>query len=194
MHHIYHTQGFILGSRNVGEANKIFSIYTKELGLVRAVAQGVRYNHSKLRYSLQDFSYSQIDLVRGKDIWRVTSAKTINSFPLIRRDKFSLIIVVQISKLLERLCHGEESNPEIFSNLIQSCELLDVEFIEESSREALELYLVLNIMNSLGYIGQSKMLDEYLGQKFEAEKIDKLLKDKKSIIFHINKALNESQL
>lgn len=194
MHHIYHTEGFILSSRNVGEANKSFSLYTDKLGLVRATAQGVRLHNSKLRFSLQDFSYIKVDLVKGRDIWRITSAQRINSFPLVRGDRDSLKIVYQISKLIERLCHGEESNIKIFNILIQSLELLDVEKIEEIQREALELYLVLNIMDALGYIGESKMLNEYLGGGFDPNKIGDLLKDKKTIISHINKALSESQM
>ncbi|MCE9517782.1 recombination protein O N-terminal domain-containing protein, partial [Candidatus Nomurabacteria bacterium] len=76
MHHIYHTKSFVIGSYNRGEANKILVLYTREMGLVRAVAQGIRLNKSKLRFGLQDFSYASVDLVRGRDIWRVTSGST----------------------------------------------------------------------------------------------------------------------
>ena len=68
MHHIYHTEAFVLGSRNVGEANKMLSLYTRELGLVYAHAQGIRLGKSKLRFGLQDFSHATVDLVQGKDI------------------------------------------------------------------------------------------------------------------------------
>jgi len=64
MHHIYHTHGFILSSRNNGEANRMLMIYTREMGLIRAVAQGIRLHKSKLRFTLQDFSYVNVDLVR----------------------------------------------------------------------------------------------------------------------------------
>lgn len=194
MHHIYHTEGFILSSRNVGEANKILTIYTKEIGLVKASAQGVRLVKSKLRFALHDFSYTNIDLVRGKDIWRVTSATPITSFPLLRRDKDSLSIMAQVSRLIEKLCYVEQPNEIIFNKLIQSLYLLDVSHVEESEREALELYLVLNIMSALGYIGDSKILKNYLGDTFDVYKVENILKNKKSIITHINKALSESQM
>ena len=119
MHHIYHTHGFILGSRNKGEANKMLTIYTREMGLVRAMVQGIRLHKSKLRFSLQDFSYATIDLVRGKDIWRVTSAKNISSFPFARTSRSSLLIIVHVSSLLERLCDGEESNEKIFDDFVR---------------------------------------------------------------------------
>ena len=194
MHHIYHTHGFILSSRNMGEANKMLTIYTAELGLVRAFAQGVRLHKSKLRFTLQDFSYAKIDLVRGREIWRVASAKHISSFPMARRNSQSLLLVTRVCTLLERLCVGESPNENIFNDFIQALYLLDDENISPSSREALELHLVLRIMNSLGYIGDSEILSKYLSTSFDENKTELLLKERRSIISHINKALSESQL
>jgi len=194
MHQIYHTHGLILSSRNTGEANKMLTIYTREMGLVRAAVQGIRLHKSKLRFSLQDFSYANIDLVRGRDIWRVTSASNISSFPYARSSRPSLLLIARISALIERLCDGEESNENIFDDFIQCLYLLDDTNISVSSREALELHLVLRIMNILGYIGESEMLLQYISSPFDESKIEGLLKERQSIITHINRALNESHL
>lgn len=193
MHHIYHTHGFILSSKNVGEANKIFTIYTRELGLIRAVSQGIRLSKSKNRFALQDFYYAKIDIVRGRDVWRVTSAKPINSFSFARSNKESILIIARVSSLLDRLCKGEESNLQIFDDFIQALYLLDDE-ITKDKREALEIHLVLRIMNSLGYVGDSEILTKYLSSSFEDSKIGILLQERQSIIFHINKAISESHL
>ena len=112
-HHIYHTQGFILSSRNVGEANRVLTVFTRELGLIRAVVQGVRLGKSKLKFALQDFSFANIDFVKGREVWRITSAKNITSFPLARVDKNSLVLITRISNLLERF-----SGPEIPNEII----------------------------------------------------------------------------
>ncbi len=194
MHHIHHTHGFVLSSRNTGEANKMLTVYTKELGLVRAAAQGVRLNKSKLRFALQDFSYANIDFVQGRDIWRVTSAATITSFPFARGDRQSLLLIARIGRLLERLCTGEEASEKIFNDFIQALYILDDASVESSSREALELHLVLRIVNELGYIGESSALAAYLGDTFDTTQKDSLLREKRSIVAHINKALHESQL
>ncbi len=172
----------------------MLTIYTREMGLLRGMVQGIRLNKSKLRFTLQDFSYASIDLVRGKDVWRITSATNISTFPYARSSKESILFIARISKLLERLCDGEESNERIFDDFIQALFLIDDVSILNESREALELHLVLRVMNSLGYIGESEMLKDYLGGEIGIEKTELLLKEKRSIISHINKALNESQL
>ncbi|MDE2030865.1 MAG: DNA repair protein RecO [Patescibacteria group bacterium] len=194
MHHIYHTHGFIVSSRNIGEANKMLSIYTKEMGLIHASCQGIRLHKSKLRFALQDFSYAKIDLVRGREIWRVTSATNITSFPYARSNLQSMLLIARVSKLIERLCDGEEESGKIFDDLIQALYMLDDMSLSDSTREALELHLVLRTMNSLGYIGESTMLSQYLSTPFDKIKIENLLNERRSIISHINKALNESQL
>jgi len=78
MHHIYHTEGIILGNKNYGEAGKYYSVFTRDLGMIYASAQGVRKMSSKLRFILQDFSCIKMDFVRGKDFWRITSASKTN--------------------------------------------------------------------------------------------------------------------
>jgi DNA repair protein RecO len=178
----------------MGEANKMLAIYTREMGLVWAAVQGIRLHKSKLRFTLQDFSYVNVDLVRGKELWRVTSAKHISSFPFARSNTNSLLLINRVSKLLERLCNGESPSENIFDDFVQALYLLDDENILPASKEALELHLVLRILNNLGYIGESDILSKYLSSSFAESKIESLLRERQSIISHINKALNESQL
>src|SRR6185369_4009724 len=85
-HHIHHTQGFILGSTAVGEANRYITIFTRELGVIGAVEQGIRKIDSKLRYGLQDYAYVRADVIRGKHSWRITSAAPQNDFDMLRSD------------------------------------------------------------------------------------------------------------
>jgi DNA repair protein RecO (recombination protein O) len=194
MHHIYHTHGFIIRSSNTGEANKFLVIYTKELGLVRAVAQGIRHQKSKLRFALQDLSYARIDLVRGRDVWRVTSAATIELFALLRQSKESLLIMYRISQLLERISDGEEPQESIFSELIDAFFMLNQANIPEETRTALELHLVLRSMSTLGYVGDNVLLSQYIATPFREVACSDLLRDKALIVSHINNALKESQL
>jgi chromosome segregation protein len=74
MHPIHTTPGFIIDSRPYGEAGKLLSIFTRDFGLVTTSASGIRFEKSKLRYHSQDYSFGSFSLVRGKELWRLTSA------------------------------------------------------------------------------------------------------------------------
>jgi len=134
MHVIHHTQGFILCSRNVREADKVFYIYTRDFGLVMALAKAVRKLSSKLRYNLQDFYYVNLDLVRGREIWRVTHAqKCVGDRPYLlggsvptkhnlnlnwAQNRSVFLFLTNFFRLLRRLVPGEEPNIELFNHLV----------------------------------------------------------------------------
>src|SRR3989338_3781658 len=114
MHHIYHTEGVILGSRNSGEAGKYYYIFTRDLGMIYATAQGVRKMSSRLRFILQDFAYLKIDLVAGRDFWRITSASKTNTLEQIIKRPETFEIFANIARLLKRLLPGVEPNEVLF--------------------------------------------------------------------------------
>ena len=125
MHHIYHTEGIILGSKNYGEAGKCYYIFTRDLGMIYASAQGVRKMSSKLRFILQDFAYVKIDLVQGKDFWRVTSASKTNELEGLQRDPGTFGVFSNIANLLKRLLAGVEKNEILFADLINGLFILE---------------------------------------------------------------------
>lgn len=193
MHHIYHTEGIILDSRNFGEAGRYYSIFTRDLGMIFASAQGVRKMSSKLRFVLQDFAYIKIDLVKGKDIWRVTSASKTNELENLSRKPEILKVLVNISRLLKRLLAGEETNPDLFADLLAGFSVLEKakEFSEIHNIEAI---IVLRMLNNLGYIGGGDAFSGFTNSPFEKDLIFEAGKSRLKILNEINKALRETHL
>lgn len=192
-HHIYHTDSFILGSRDSGEANRVFSLYTKELGLVYAHAQGVRLAKSKLRFTLQDFGVARIDLVKGKEVWRVTSARPI--ILEIAYKNFDINIYKMLGRvfnLLERLAPEAEANEEVYEHILNMYEYLGKNEITDLA--LIEVLFALKILASLGYIGDDKMHNKFVNVGFDSIDFDLVSSEKKSIINFINFALRESHL
>ena len=108
MHHIYQTEGIVLERRPVGEAGIYVSIFTRDFGFLRADARGCRSLASKLRYSLQDFSRSNISLVRGRNSWRVTGAYLIENLNSeLKECREKLFLSARVFSLLRRLLHGD---------------------------------------------------------------------------------------
>ena len=155
-HHIFETKGIIFGSREHGEASRYFEIYTEDLGLVFAHAQGVRKHTSKLRYSLQDFSVCRLNLVRGREIWRLTNARREDAetaFPTGPRLK----ILASVFALTRGLVRGEEAHQELFDHLKLSLHLLSEENWTDEELRNLEAGIVLGILDRLGYLGGSDL-------------------------------------
>ncbi|MBP9802892.1 MAG: DNA repair protein RecO [Candidatus Pacebacteria bacterium] len=191
MHHIYHTEGIILGSKNFKEASKYFYILTRDLGLVYAEAQGIRKISSKLRFVLQDFNYLKLDFVQRKNIWRITNAIKTNELENLNKDFYKLKIVANISKLLLRLLPGIEPNPTLFEEVVNGFFLLEKNNSKEELKN-IEIVLVLRILSNLGYIGEN--FEDLTRSPFENELLGILSQNKVKIIKEINKALRETQL
>ena len=194
-HHIYQTDGFILGSINSGEANRYLYIFTRDLGMIQATAQGVRLVESKLRYSLQNYSLSHLSLVRGKDVWRITSASKLFNLHENLKDKDSFEVFFKVFSLLRRLLAGEEKNEELF-NILRAAFL----FLKETplAGEALsnfEYILVLRILNSLGYLGDHSAFEPFLAAEiWHLDLLEKMGPLSKKVVSAINDSLKESQL
>lgn len=131
-YHIYTTKGLVLSARPVREADRTYAILTRDLGLVKASATGVRKEGSKLRGALEPFVISQVSLVRGKEYWRITAAEALRPVPA----KASL---GRPLALLERLVAGEAAHPELFDAV-------------ERHLDAEETTLVAHILHQLGYL------------------------------------------
>ncbi len=192
MHHIHHTEGLILGSQNFGETGKYYSIFTRDLGMIYASAQGVRKISSKLRFVLQDFSYLKIDFVKGKDFWRITSASKTNKLENLSDPKI-LEVFSSISKLLKRLLVGEDPNKDLFLDLLNGLSLLEKAETKEELRN-IEAVIVLRILNNLGYIGGNEILKDFIKSPFEEELMYKVSENRTKILSQINKALKETHL
>ena len=193
MHHIYHTEGIILGSRNHGEAGKYYYIFTRELGMIYATAQGVRKMSSKLRFVLQDFAYVNVDLVQGKDIWRVTSASKTNQLEKITKQPEALKVFGNIARLLKRLLAGVEPNEALFMDLLRGLFILEKTMAKEVLRNV-EVVMVLRILNNLGYIGENAILENLVRSPFEESVLFEVSKSRRHVLSQINKALKETHL
>jgi DNA repair protein RecO (recombination protein O) len=190
-HTIYTTEGLILKSVNFGEANKYFFIFTKDFGLIKAAAQGVRHLKSKLRYGLTDYSFCQVSVVRGKEIWRLTGAEKKLGLKEIEKN----LLLSRIFSLLLRLLHGEEKNDLLFESVKEGMTFLDENELNANNLANLECILALRILFSLGYIGRLGDFDKFtVSPYFTLELLQEMDLLKNKAILEINKSLKETHL
>ena len=142
-YHIYNTRGIILSSRALRESDRVYSIMTRDLGLLRATALGVRKEASKLRGHLEPYSLVNISLVKGKEFWRAISAVLIQRIPAHPSIAGPLV-------LLEKLVQGEDAHSALFDSVQHS--VLDIHEGEE-----FEIHFVSQILFHLGYLKESDL-------------------------------------
>ena len=91
MYNIYETEAFILKRENLGETDQKILALTKDFGFIWINISGNRKETSKHRFFSQNFSYSKLFLVKGKNGFRLTGGNLIENifFDLNSKEKFS---------------------------------------------------------------------------------------------------------
>lgn len=183
-----------MGSRVSGESNRLFFLFTGELGFIAAMAQGIRELKSKLRFSLQDFGVARVCMVRGKEMWRITNAEPMNGYHMLFEDEKKIIFVARVFSLLRRLLHGEERNEELFRAVSEMMYFLENEKLSDEELLALEIAMNLKILHHLGYGTDREMYRVFVIMPPSKSVLKEVIAVKAQALADINKALKESHL
>jgi len=76
----------LIRQRDLGEADRLLTFFTRERGQVSAVARGVKRARSKLAPVLQLFAHARVQLAAGRSLDVVTQARPEEMFCHLRED------------------------------------------------------------------------------------------------------------
>jgi len=141
------TEGIILKKSDLGETDRLLTIYTKDFGKIKVLAKGIKKLNSKLRYHLEPLNYSYLILVEGKSFRIIKDAVLMDQFLNIRRDLKKIGRTFDLMRLLDDLIIDEEQDENIWTlcltTLYQINKREEVSFIVRDFRN--------NLIKLLGY-------------------------------------------
>lgn len=109
---MYSTEGIILKRIDVGEVDSFFTIYTKDFGKIRALAQGIKKEGAKLKGHLEILNWSMIHFVLGRGGERLIHASAIHYWPQVRADFDKITAALEIASRVDEACFpGEKDEP-----------------------------------------------------------------------------------
>ncbi len=146
----YRTKGIILRRRNVGEADRLYSILTLGRGKITAKARGVRRATSKQSGHLEPFYLTSFALISTRGMELVTQASVEEDFPLIHASLEKIGIAARFAELVDKLTEEHQPVPGVFELLLQA--LIIIEQTDFSDIPALFPRIFdLKLMSELGY-------------------------------------------
>ncbi len=149
MHTIHHTEAFVIKSISAGEANKRVWLFTRDFGLVMAAVQGVRKPSAKLQGHISDYSYIKVDLVKGREVWRLIGADVIDDYLLNNTRNPLARSFVRSLTLIDRFLIDEGPHQEVFDHIAACGNVLLQGSVDHKSFDAVSLWRMLVL---LGYI------------------------------------------
>jgi DNA repair protein RecO (recombination protein O) len=144
----FRASAVVLRHANFGEADRLLTLFTREQGKVRAIAKGVRKLTSRKAGHVEPFTYVTLQLAKGRDLFIVTQAETVNTFSGLRDDLVKTSYAAYIVELLDRFTYEEETpHPPVFRLLIET-----LERIEKESNAWLPIrYYEMRLLDFLGF-------------------------------------------
>ena len=135
------TKGLILKQSDFGEANRILTIFTKEFGIIKAVAYGAKSIRNKNSASTQVMTYADFILLKtNKDMMSMQSAEIIDSFFGVKEDIAKLSLCVYFADLVYSLLNMNSPDDEMLSLFLNSLYALSYKDIDaEKMRAVFEL-------------------------------------------------------
>jgi DNA repair protein RecO (recombination protein O) len=144
---VYKTAAIVLRQRKLGDADKILTLYTANLGKLEAVAKGVRKAKSRLAGHVEPLTQATFLLARGKSLDIVTQAETIEPFQQVRDDLDRLSRALYCCELLDKFTEPHAENFGLYRLLLDTLRRLGTRADVDTPVRFYEL----SLLDALGY-------------------------------------------
>lgn len=114
----FRASAVVLRHSDWGEADQLLTLYTREQGLVRALAKGARKITSRKGGHLQPFTQITVQLAKGRDLLIVTQVETVNAFLPLHDDLEKTGYAAYVIELLLRFSYEEEGGHHTLFKLV----------------------------------------------------------------------------
>lgn len=106
----YTTDAINLKSYNLSESDKIILMYSRDKGLIKGVAKGVKKIKSKLGGRMESFVANKLLLNKGKNMDTICQAEAINTFANLRNNMDKLIYSSYVAEVVSIFGYENDSN------------------------------------------------------------------------------------
>lgn len=115
------TAAIILKSRKWGEADRIVTFYTRELGKIRGVARGARRFKSRFGASLEPFTRCHLNLFEkpGDSLYRISHVDVLESCQSLREELVLMACAARMVNVVGAVTPDGDPDPDLFETLAQ---------------------------------------------------------------------------
>lgn len=121
----YKATGINLKSAPIGESDRVLTVLTREFGLIRAVAPGVRKHRSTIGGRSELFVVNELLLAKGRSLDKITQAETVESYPGLSRNLGKLAAAQYLAELAIATGLDEQPQEELFCLLSEHLSRLE---------------------------------------------------------------------
>lgn len=125
--HSYSTEAIILKRSDLGEADRVVTLFTPHKGKFHAIAKGSRRPVSKLAGHLELLNRSQLQVALGRNLDIITQAEVRENFLRLRTDLWHMTCGFYLAELVDRFVEERVVHVDIYTLLLQTLRYLDAD-------------------------------------------------------------------
>lgn len=170
----YRIEGIVLKRRNLGEADRILTILSREFGKISIKAPGVRRISSRRSSHVELLNFSQFTLYGSSKAFMpiVTEAQTLEDFSEVKSDLHKIGHAYYICELTNGLCADNQENRMVFFHL----KTVLSELGKTSDARSLVRKFEKDILTELGFWSEAKLLQTQDSQIVMEKLLERKLK------------------
>src|SRR4030067_102563 len=123
----YSAEGVSLKKTNLGEADRLLTIFTKYKGKTNAIAKGVRKVTSRRSPNLELLNHVKAQFAAGKTFDVITEVSTITTHRKIKESLLKVSLGFYIAEITNEFLPESQANKELFELLVATLGRLNKE-------------------------------------------------------------------
>jgi DNA repair protein RecO (recombination protein O) len=144
----YNLTAINLGGFQIGESDKVISMFSAERGLVRAVAKGAKKPGTKMAGKSEALCANKLMIAKGRSLDIITQAESIDTFRRVRSDLTRLTFALYYAELTQAFGEGLEEESEVYYHVLFNSLRMQEAAIADARQLSLEFSMFL--LNQLG--------------------------------------------
>lgn len=149
----YRYTAIVLGKRETGETDRLYTLYTREAGKITTLAKGVRKPTAKLASQLENGSQAGVTVIKGRGIGKIAGAIAEERFSALRSHYDVYETLLTTLDRVRTLTEPDDIDSEIY-DLLQQFLTLSEELVKSEKLEEyffLRECFLLKFYSLLGY-------------------------------------------
>jgi DNA repair protein RecO (recombination protein O) len=144
---LYRVEAVVLRHRDLGEADRVLTLFSREHGKLRASAKGVRKLKSRLAGHVEPLTLASLLLVRGRSLDIVSQAQALETYARVRGDLLATLHGLHMAELTDLFSEDYEPQPALFALLVDALRRLERGEAQEPLLRAFEM----GVLEAAGY-------------------------------------------
>ncbi len=117
---LYRVQAIVLRRTDFGEADRLLTLFTPDLGKIRVNAKGARKPSSRKSGHVELFTHVDLLIAKGQHMDVITQADTIEAFIALRNNLERVSYAYYLAELVDKFSEEGSENRPVFDLLVHA--------------------------------------------------------------------------